>query len=288
MKRPSDNTQHWETARGSRHLRKLRLSPWKTLGVHVTESLLMKRDRMAILADWVSAAVWLCEGNKRLKYIGFTELCIYRYYGNKQWWKKKVSHAWVMYFIVNRPFSQAFLFSFAPLIKKNVAIWMFSLFFYSIDYSDYSVLLVHLHIFETVNSWPWTVSVVLINHCTEKQTFQGIITQGQYWVLSTWTEKNREEVQRWRVEGGLFRTRFLENLGMCFWGVTWGSRRSHGSYLTLQPAEPLRNSEWGEKLDAVARVRLSAGWGRKQNTEGGKKTNKNRRGLRGKSTKRWV
>lgn len=43
----------------------------------------------------------------------------------------------------------------------------------------------------------------------------------------------------------------------------------------------------GGELDAVPRVRLSAGWDREQNTEGEKK-NENRRGRRGKSTKRWV
>lgn len=66
-------------------------------------------------------------------------------------------------------------------------------------------------------------------------------------------------------EGGLFRTQFLENLGMCFLGVTWGSRRSHGFYSTLQPAERLRNLEGVGGLDAAPRVRLSASWGREQN-----------------------
>lgn len=74
---------------------------------------------------------------------------------------------------------------------------------------------------------------------------------------------------------------------MCFLGVTWGSRRSHGFYSTLQPAERLRNLGGVGGLDAAPRVRLSASWGREQNTEG-KKKNKNRRGRRGESTKRWV
>lgn len=58
-----------------------------------------------------------------------------------------------------------------------------------------SVLLVQLPVEQVLE--------VHINQCTEKQILQGI-TQGQYWGLSTWTEKNRVEVQRWRVGGGDF------------------------------------------------------------------------------------
>lgn len=106
---------------------------------------------------------------------------------------------------------------------------------------------------------------VLINQCREKQILQGI--------LSTWTEKNRVEVQRWRVGGGgLFRTPFLENLGMCFLGVTWGSRRSHGFYSTLQPAERLRNLGGGVGRGAKSQVVSKLRQGAKH--RGGKKRTK--------------
>lgn len=54
---------------------------------------------------------------------------------------------------------------------------------------------------------------VLINQCREKQILQGI--------LSTWTEKNRVEVQRWRCsgggwEGGTFQNAIPRKLGHVF------------------------------------------------------------------------
>lgn len=102
VKRLPDATQHREAARGSGHLRKLRRSPWKTRGVHVTESLLMKRNTTAIFADCISAAAWLCEGSERPKYAVFKNKalvslryvykCITETYSGEK--KKFLMHLW--------------------------------------------------------------------------------------------------------------------------------------------------------------------------------------------------
>lgn len=163
--------------------------------------------------------------------------------------------------------------SLEKYILKN-AIWMYS---FSVFPPLINMILLGLFFFNLTflklwsQAWPRIVLEIVINQCIEKQILQGTV--------STRSAKNRAG---WRCRGegwggrGAFQNVIPRKLDVFFLGVTWGSSRSHSFYLTLQPAECLRNLEGGKvghgtKSQVVSRLS-------EQNTEGKKrkKTEKKR------------